>query len=125
MNAKILAKQKRLATVTNQYVTVVRSVQKSCKHKQLAECDHQSFHQSFEFGDSLPPIRICLDCGLTEQGWGCGYKVLVAPDERIGHIEREKIYGLRVGVFITNEKKGQLLRREITIDALIDKAVKL
>ena len=116
MNAKILAKQKRLATVTSQYVSVVRTVQKSCRHKQLAECEYKSF----VFGDSLPPIRLCLDCGLTEQGWGCGYKVLVAPDELIGRIDREKIYALRTGVFITDEKKGPLLRREITVDEIID-----
>lgn len=25
------------------------------------------------FGRATPPMRVCIDCGYAEEGWGCGY----------------------------------------------------
>ena len=55
----------------------------ACEHQHLAEMD-----------DS-PPWRVCLDCGLTEEGWGCGYELLRAPLERIGSIGRDQTLRIR------------------------------
>jgi hypothetical protein len=55
-----------------------------CAHSHIAEC-----------GAMSPEWRICLDCGLTEEGWGCGYEVLIASRERVGTIGYNKTIRLR------------------------------
>lgn len=44
-----------------------------CKHPldQIRECDYQALNYG-----SLPPMRICLLCGLSEEGWGAGHYFL-------------------------------------------------
>lgn len=39
--------------------------------------------------------RVCLDCGLTDEGWGCGYQVLTPAREHIGRISRDKLLNIR------------------------------
>jgi hypothetical protein len=56
----------------------VVALQLSCPHLALAECTYHGFHH----GGSMPPIRICLACGLTEEGWGCGNIVLSSESRR-------------------------------------------
>lgn len=75
----------------------VLSIQTDCKHKDIAECDYSCA----DYRDTSPPIRICLDCGITEEGWGCGYRTLIETDgfsPRV--ISRENLYKLRIGKFI-------------------------
>jgi hypothetical protein len=80
---------------------VVRIEQAACPHAAIAECEYE--HGAFS--DSRPPLRICLDCGLTEEGWGIGYKVLVRDKRFIGHIDRYDLYQLRKGQTILDEDK--------------------
>lgn len=93
---------------------VIAEVQARCKHRQQAECDYQPLH----FDGSLPPMRICCNCGMTEVGWGCGYIVLRGPATTI---ERNTLYAQRRGLAIGNEHKGPLLRREVTEAELIER----
>lgn len=32
-----------------------------------------TFVSSGGFGSATPPLRVCIDCGYAEEGWGCGY----------------------------------------------------
>jgi hypothetical protein len=116
MNKRIAAKQKRLAVAEMAFIATVRDVQKKCKHKFLAECDYRPS----DYGSASPPIRICLDCGLTEEGWGCGFIVLKRDEEFVGKISRDKLYSLRKGVIIDSELKGPLLRKECSLAMVID-----
>ncbi len=43
-----------------------------CKHREIGECEYRPS----SFGSSYPPERACLNCGLREVGWGCGYYIL-------------------------------------------------
>lgn len=88
----------------------VRDEQLVCKHPTLAECDYEPSN----YGTALPPLRICLSCGMTEPGWGCGNIILVQDDEKFGvsRVPRNTVYSLRQGLMITNEMKGPLLRKE-------------
>jgi hypothetical protein len=121
MNAKILAKKKRVRAAMLTCAATIADVQKKCKHKELAECEYQTGY----FDSAFPPTRVCLSCGLSEDGWGCGYIVLKAPDEKVGRINRDRLYQLREGLRITEDDKGPLLRKEITLAAMIDAAVEL
>lgn len=91
----------------------VKDLQKVCQHRELAEAEYQHM----EYGSSLPPIRICLACGLTEDGWHCGHKVLVGKP--VG-ISRDEVYRLRTGLSVCNHHKGPLIRGEVTLSQLID-----
>ena len=65
-------------------------------------------------------MRVCVDCGLTEDGWGPGYIVLKG---RAGIFPREEIYTQRRGFFVSAEHKGPLIRKEVTIEQLITKGL--
>ncbi len=116
MNKRILSKQKKLAKVNMELTATVRMVQKECKHTQQAECDYVPC----DWGDSEPPARICLECGMVEEGWGCGYKVLKNSDLLVGKIERKALFRQRCGVIIDAELKGPLIRGECSVHDIID-----
>jgi hypothetical protein len=99
---------------------VVREAQLACQHTEWVEADYQPLHHS-----SLPPMRMCCNCGLTEDGWGCGH--LVLKDRKDGLLvtaSRDYIYQRRQGLSITDSHKGPLLRREITLAELIERETK-
>lgn len=57
----------------------LKQFREECTHPKVTEVEYVSR----EYGDSLPPMRICELCGVEEEGWYCGYKVLVEDDKRI------------------------------------------
>jgi len=79
----------------------VAHAQDKCTHGNIAECDYSSS----DYRDTFPPIRICLDCGLTEEGWGCGYRTLVEKSSQLSPrgISRDMLYKLRIGKFIKQQ----------------------
>jgi hypothetical protein len=90
--------------------TIYRSVTR-CQHAQIGECDYKPM----TYMDSLPPMSVCLNCGLTETGWGCGYVVLRGARVRM---ERDEVYALRT-VDIREDDKGPLLRKETSVHRLV------
>lgn len=54
-----------IANLTKQRDNLLRELRKKCNHLRLIELD------------ANPPRRICFDCGAEENGWYCGYHVLV------------------------------------------------
>ena len=73
--------------------------QSGCPHSDIAECD--SLHSDYFY--SSPPLRICLDCGITEECWGCGFRTLYIGDKysfQPRRISRDQLYALRIGKFI-------------------------
>lgn len=95
INDKIL----KLAEAQKDLERTVESAQGACEHNNVAECDYKPS----EFFNTLPPMRVCLDCGLSEEGWGCGFRVL---REKIAglqprRISREDLYSIRCGTYIS------------------------
>ena len=108
-----------LETAKNIFQTAVRSAQKQCEHNHLVECDYE---RDFEF--PRPPLRLCLDCGMTEEGWGCGYKVLKIKEKfGVTLINRNKLLPQRMGLFIREKEKNILIRNEKNLGQLIDDAI--
>lgn len=76
----------------------VAQMQSECPHQleQIREANYEEdplggcYHQA--------PFRVCIDCGLAEEGWGSGYKLL-APYvySEIPTITRDHGYRLRIG----------------------------
>jgi hypothetical protein len=83
-----------------------------CKHSKIAECNYE--HR--EYSSSSPPSRLCLQCGLCEEGWGCGYLVLnTAMPLMLG---RDELFKLAT-VHIYDADKGPVLRREAVLSDLL------
>jgi hypothetical protein len=91
--------------------------QAGCEHERVAECDYEPSN----YGNSLPPLRICLRCRMTETGWGSGFNVLRAT-KGVGvvKIDRDQLYRERRGLAIRDDHKGPLIRREVTVAQLIE-----
>lgn len=92
--------------------SAVATEQQTCTHASLEECDYLPM----QYSGSLPPMRVCCDCGMTEEGWGPGYVVLKG-DART--ISRDSLYAKRQGFAINEHHKGPLLRREVTVAQLV------
>jgi hypothetical protein len=115
MNAKILKARVAVRQALARQKLVEQKQQLVCKHKHVAECSYVS---STHYSDAEPPVRMCLDCGLAEDGWSCGYVVLKNADETVGRIERERVWAER-STYIRDCHKGPLLRGETTLKHII------
>ena len=52
--------------------TLSTKLMSKCPHSFEALREADSASSSF----GTPPFRVCIDCGLAEEGWGCGYRKL-------------------------------------------------
>ena len=52
---------------------LIKETCKNCKHP--AEAVRERPYTKF-WDNSSPPWLICTECGLTEEGWYCGYNIL-------------------------------------------------
>jgi hypothetical protein len=74
-------------------VTRLRALRKTCKHPIVWEADYIPH----DYGNSMPPIRMCEACRIEEEGWHCGYQILKDNPKRIiKQVERETLYGHRI-----------------------------
>ena len=55
---------------------------KECPHPLSAICERPYVLTTTLAGESLPPYLVCTACGLSEQGWGSGYKKLKHADNK-------------------------------------------
>lgn len=88
---------------------VVFDAQSNCTHPDVGEADYG--------GSGLPPFRVCLHCGMTEDGWGPGYQVLKFEHPR--KFGRKELYDMRHGLHIQDHHKGVLIRKERTVQDLL------
>jgi hypothetical protein len=84
----------RVNKLQEEYRVKLRVFQRECKHPNVLECAYTEMH----YGNCLPPRRVCKDCGLAEDGWGCGFQKLRQPDEyrtslreRIPLVSRDRV----------------------------------
>lgn len=76
---------------------------KSTQLKVVLECAHlhaqiaEAPYRKNDFVASMPPFRVCLRCGLHEEGWGSGYHMLRGEDGYNAAIEidRDTAYKFR------------------------------
>lgn len=90
-NSELLELQQKLIAAKEAHKSNIRAVQAICLHPNVVECDYQPL-----FSGSLPPRRMCLYCGLEEDGWGSGYKKLKdIKTRKVIEVERDTLYQLR------------------------------
>lgn len=110
--ASVLVLEKKIEALKVRHTQAVQELQCACSHKHVAECPYVSN----EYLSSLPPMKICMDCFMTEDGWGPSYQVL---RDIPTSITREELYRMRRGLHVRDEMKGPLIRKEITVEELI------
>lgn len=76
-------------------------------YQEILNCAHAQVGET----DGVPTHRICLQCGLAEEGWGPGYTTL--QNKRVYKITETELYDLRT-VHIRDQHKGPILRNETT-----------
>ena len=115
--------------VTNEAIRLAREAL-DCAHMSLklvtytevSKCQHanqaEAPYRNDGFGGADAPLRVCLDCGLVETGWGPGYLLLTG--KAVSSIARDDAYRLRT-VHVYNDDKGPLLRKEVTVQQLLEK----
>ena len=135
MHKRITQARKKLDKAREAFNEAVREIQKTCDHPELGEADYKPLSG----GGAFPPLRICLHCAMTEDGWGPGFVVLrdagasgkgargkasaESPMRRVRpvrRISREEIYDLRQGLMVVDAHKGPLLRKEATVAEFVD-----
>lgn len=96
---------------------VTAKIQMECKHTNCAEADYIPS----DYGNSTPPLGICLDCGITEKGWSVYYVLngLGHPYSQIPRIERSRLRRICGGLYIDDGKQTQLARREESLCTLV------
>lgn len=119
MDKRITKALKEVSKAQQRLARAVASLQRRCRHSHIAECEYEggAWH-------THEPERICLDCGMTEIGWGPGYQVLKpmkwSQIATVAKIERNDLYKLRQGIRITDDHKGPLIRKESTVADFVD-----
>ena len=64
MRERVIAINAEQAQLREEKEILTKGLQEQCTHEVVIELD------------STPPHRLCLMCGVEEEGWGCGYKRL-------------------------------------------------
>jgi hypothetical protein len=91
-NKEIQLAQNRLAEAQAFYKSTIEAEQALCKHERVGECE---WKDETWFSYAKPPLRVCLDCGISDEGWGSGYKVLT--NGLVYKIDRDTLFKIRVG----------------------------
>lgn len=117
MNPRILAAREVVARANLEHARAVAEAQMVCKHTNCAEADYVPSN----YFNATPPLGICLDCGMTEQGWAYYYGLhgLRGKYNGVSRIDRNELYRMRAGLYLDDEKKTKLARREESLCTLI------
>ena len=95
-----------------QWYFTIHRVQRTCPHTNLGETEGVDY----SYQDSIPPVRVCLECGMSEIKYD-GYQALKGKALRI---ENEVLWESQLGLKVTKEMKGRLIRKETTVVELVD-----
>lgn len=115
MNTELAELEESINLLRSEYKMLLIEVQATCSHEHVVERD---YFKIAPWMDAHRPVRICKECGLCEEGWGCGYIVIKNPVtvERIG---RDMEYHYCRGKRIFDADKGPLLRKEKSVIELL------
>lgn len=97
---RILEIKKEQAVLEEEKERLLIELQEKCKHETIIETPN--------VGSAFAPMRMCVICGLEEEGWGCGYEKL--NKELVIIVEnRDEFYKFRELQPLTTRKIPTLL----------------
>ena len=84
---------KQINELIDKQEELLKQLQDTCQHEACAEVDYRP-EGIITYAN--PPRRICLICGIEEDGWGAGYELLANSCVTV-HCgsDRDKFYNFR------------------------------
>jgi hypothetical protein len=64
----------RLTAIQSERLELIRKTVAECDHP--LECVYERPYRPYMYLSADPPWLICIRCGYTEEGWGCGFTKL-------------------------------------------------
>lgn len=64
----------RIKVFAAEFAELVEAAQDACPHP--ISSIREAPHERFSWGGCSRPFRVCIECGLAEEGWGIGYQRL-------------------------------------------------
>jgi hypothetical protein len=85
---------------------LIAAMKRECPHplEQIREAPHLTDPLGMNFHRA--PFRVCLDCGLAEEGWGCGYHGLAPRNHTVPEVTREQGFALVIGEMVMQKRSG-------------------
>lgn len=117
-NLNEFKKAKKAREITNEkYENARIKLQINCPHNNVVE---GTFYPEESSLHSLPPFRVCTECGYAEEGWGCGYSFLEDKENReIKNVSREKAKNYVLGRVIDNKDHSDARFDRRTLKSLL------
>jgi len=87
----------------------LKKIKKKLIQEKVCSCIHPSDHvrecdyAKLNYLGSLPPRRVCLKCGLGEEGWGTGYHFLAPGILDPVNLSRKEVQAATM-FFLTQEE---------------------
>lgn len=85
----------------------------TCNHPRIIE-----YAASKQRSSVWPASRVCLECGLCEEGWGSGYHVLNNPQNVVDILSGRMKPQVKT-ISLSTFDKVRLERRELTLELLL------
>jgi len=121
MNKRIINAENRLERARENLKRVVEEVQLKCNHP--SQFVHEAAWQpETHYVMSSPPFLVCLKCGLAEEKWGTGNKVLKQGKIKTEISRDEGMKQRRTMLYYNNDSKYEwlekvrLFREETTVE---------
>lgn len=76
---QVLERRKNLMEAESAFKTALSELRAACTHTSIVEYEYAP---GSTFISAYPPFRVCETCGMKEDGWGCGYKLLANREDR-------------------------------------------
>jgi hypothetical protein len=99
--------QQRIKTLEEASADLLKELQQECPHP--LEAIVEAPHRSYQYLErSTPPFRVCRACGLAEEGWGCGYRLLAPRNySSVPELSREAAQNLVKGRMVCQERSKE------------------
>ena len=85
-----------------------------CKHPKDKIVGYK--YKDYSYLGALSPYRVCSECGLAEEGWGCGYKILQPDCYDIETESRDSDNRIRHVEYFSQNEKGLADKRKFLKD---------
>jgi len=106
-------KNKRILRAHNRVAQEEEKRRTTCI-EEILKCDHSDIAEANArydaWGGADPEFRICLKCGLGEEGWGIGYSLL--ESEEVKNISRENAWKIYTAYINDDSKQAAYLSLE-------------
>lgn len=85
-----------------------------CKHPKDKIVGYK--YKDYKYLDPARPYRVCSECGLAEEGWGCGYEILLPDCYEIETESRDSENRIKHTKYLSQTESGLIAKRKFLSD---------